>query len=98
MITGSTDGIGRAFAFELANRGFNIVLISRNQDKLNAVASEIQSKHKVQTRTVAFDFSKDTSVAGYESIMNKIADLDVSILINNVGILSYAKDFASSDP
>ena len=41
IVTGSTDGIGKAQALNLARRGFNIVLISRSIDKLNSVAKEI---------------------------------------------------------
>ena len=41
VITGSTDGIGKAYAFALAKLGLNIVLISRNQEKLDKVASEL---------------------------------------------------------
>ena len=44
VVTGCTDGIGKAFAMELASRGFNLVLISRNIDKLNATAKEVQAK------------------------------------------------------
>lgn len=41
VITGSTDGIGREYAKQLANRGINIVLISRTKSKLIEVANEI---------------------------------------------------------
>jgi 17beta-estradiol 17-dehydrogenase / very-long-chain 3-oxoacyl-CoA reductase len=41
VVTGSTDGIGKAYALELAKRGVNIVLISRTQHKLDEVAAEI---------------------------------------------------------
>jgi len=41
VITGSTDGIGKASAMHLARLGFNIVLISRSAEKLSAVAKEI---------------------------------------------------------
>nr|XP_020738729.1 very-long-chain 3-oxoacyl-CoA reductase-like [Odocoileus virginianus texanus] len=41
VVTGSTDGIGKSYAEELAKRGMKIVLISRSQDKLNQVSSEI---------------------------------------------------------
>lgn len=41
VVTGSTDGIGKAYAMELARRGVNIVLISRTQQKLDEVAAEI---------------------------------------------------------
>jgi 17beta-estradiol 17-dehydrogenase / very-long-chain 3-oxoacyl-CoA reductase len=39
VVTGSTDGIGRAYATELAKRGVHLVLVSRNLEKLTAVAS-----------------------------------------------------------
>lgn len=44
MVTGSTDGIGKAYAIELGHRGLNIVLVSRNEQKLKATASEIGKK------------------------------------------------------
>lgn len=51
-VTGSTDGIGKQYASELASRGLNVVLISRSQEKLNAVASEIG---KLRARNTRFD-------------------------------------------
>nr|BAC36174.1 unnamed protein product [Mus musculus] len=41
VVTGGTDGIGKAYAEELAKRGMKIVLISRSQDKLNQVSNNI---------------------------------------------------------
>ena len=41
VVTGATDGIGKAYANELAKKGANIVLISRSQEKLDATATEI---------------------------------------------------------
>ena len=41
VVTGCTEGIGKGLAIELASRGFNLVLISRNITKLDAVAKEI---------------------------------------------------------
>ncbi|XP_076800020.1 very-long-chain 3-oxoacyl-CoA reductase-like [Clavelina lepadiformis] len=84
VVTGSTDGIGKETAIQLASRGQNIVLISRSEEKLRNVANEIESKHNVQTKCLTIDFSDD------EEIYNKIADflqgLDVGTLVNNVGI------------
>lgn len=45
VITGSTDGIGKAYAFELARKGFKLLLISRNASKLDATKKEITDKH-----------------------------------------------------
>jgi len=41
VVTGASDGIGKSFAKQLAKRGFNILLISRTESKLKAVADEI---------------------------------------------------------
>ena len=41
MVTGCTAGVGRAYTVELARRGVNVVLISRNVDKLNELAREV---------------------------------------------------------
>ncbi len=42
MITGATDGIGKGYARQLAKRGLNIFLISRNEERLNATEEEIR--------------------------------------------------------
>ena len=46
LVTGSTDGIGKAYAFALAKRGLNIVLVSRSPFKLQNVAAEIEHKYQ----------------------------------------------------
>lgn len=83
VVTGSTDGIGRAYALELAKRGVNIVLVSRNQKKLDDVVVEITSRHFVKTKTIAVDFSKGKEV--FEVLKKELADIPVGILVNNVG-------------
>jgi 17beta-estradiol 17-dehydrogenase / very-long-chain 3-oxoacyl-CoA reductase len=45
LVTGATDGIGKAISFELANKGLNLLLLGRNQDKLQDVSNSIRSKH-----------------------------------------------------
>lgn len=83
VVTGSTDGIGKAYAMELAKRGINIVLISRTQKKLDDVAVEITSRHLVETKTIAADFSKGKEV--YDKIRKELDDIPIGILVNNVG-------------
>lgn len=84
MITGASEGIGKEFALQLAARGFNTLLVSRTASKLDALASEISSKHNVQTKPLAMDFSKNED-ADYEKLQSLAAGLDIAILINNVG-------------
>ncbi|VDN96755.1 unnamed protein product [Rodentolepis nana] len=87
IITGATDGIGKAFAELLAEKGLNIFLISRCQNKLQAVASGIEKKYNVKTKSFTADFGLESFP--YDQLMTEINSLSsISCLINNVG-LSY---------
>ncbi len=48
MVTGSTDGIGRAYAEQLAQKGFNMMLISRSEEKLKSQAGAMFTAYGVQ--------------------------------------------------
>ncbi|OCT82029.1 hypothetical protein XELAEV_18024537mg [Xenopus laevis] len=84
VVTGATDGIGKAYAEELARRGMNIVLISRSPEKLEEAAIHIKQKFKVETKIIAADFGKPTEI--YERIEAGLRDLEIGVLVNNVGI------------
>jgi len=88
LITGGSDGIGKAFANELASQGFNLCLIARSAEKLNTVAKELETKYKIETKTIAVDFTQCTTIFDHEYILNQLGDLDISILINGVGMVS----------
>lgn len=87
VVTGCTDGIGRAFSFQLARRhGMNLVLVGRNQEKLSQIAEEIKQKSpKIETQTVVIDFSGDL-VEGVTRLEKAIQGLDVGLLVNSAGI------------
>ncbi|EDV54884.2 hydroxysteroid dehydrogenase-like protein 1 [Drosophila erecta] len=84
-VTGASDGIGKEYAKELARQNINVVLIARNEEKLQAVAKEIaESGADVQTKIVIADFTKGSQV--YEHIEKQTANIPISILVNNVGV------------
>ncbi|VDK37668.1 unnamed protein product [Gongylonema pulchrum] len=86
VVTGSTDGIGKAYALELAQNGFAIVLVSRTQSKLDDVKEEIEKLYGVEVKTIAFDFTNG-NVDDYEKILlSELKQLDVGVLVNNVGM------------
>ncbi|KAG8691554.1 hypothetical protein FRC09_011591, partial [Ceratobasidium sp. 395] len=84
VVTGATDGIGREFASQLAKAGFNVFIASRTQAKLDAFASELQSKYSVTTKTYAIDFSR-RDVDAYSGLAGALEGLDIGVLVNNVG-------------
>ncbi|NWH56128.1 HSDL1 protein, partial [Geococcyx californianus] len=91
VVTGSTDGIGKAYAEELAKRGVNIILISRNKEKLEAVSKSISETYKVETVFIVADFSKGRET--YPAIKEALKDREIGILVNNVGIFYPYPDY-----
>ncbi|KAG6573673.1 Very-long-chain 3-oxoacyl-CoA reductase-like protein, partial [Cucurbita argyrosperma subsp. sororia] len=87
IVTGATDGIGKSFAYQLASAGLNLILISRSSAKLKSVSEDIQSQFPdTNIKIIELDFTEDDIGAGIAEIKEMIEDLDVGILINNVGI------------
>ena len=78
LVTGASSGIGEKIAKELAKRGYDIILVARNEEKLKDVASKI----KTNTRIITMDLSnKENCEKLYEETKNE----DIDILINNAG-------------
>lgn len=86
LITGSTDGIGKAMAFKLAGKGLNLVLVSRNKSKLDQVSREILADNpNIQIKNLVVDFSGNI-VAAMMKMELAIKGLEIGVLINNVGV------------
>jgi len=86
VVTGATDGIGLAYAKAMAQKGYSLVLLSRNLEKLNNVKKDIENNYKDchQIRVIAVDFSR-TDI--YERIEQELKELEeIHVLINNVGM------------
>ena len=82
LVCGSTQGIGKATAIELASMGANIVLMARNESKLQQVVSELSNKDQKHQYLVA-DFLNPSQVK--EVIEKFVAHHHIDILINNTG-------------
>ena len=85
IITGSSKGIGKNIAINLAKHGVNLYLISRSIDELNIVKKEIQKKDNVKINCFEVDVSNLKNV---QSCVQKIIKINnrIDILINNAGI------------
>ncbi len=83
LVCGSTQGIGKASAIELALLGANVILLARNEDKLKATLSELDASNGQQHKYLVADF---TDTDGLRKIVNDfIASNIIHILINNTG-------------
>uniref|UniRef100_A0A3Q3FQD9 Hydroxysteroid (20-beta) dehydrogenase 2 n=1 Tax=Labrus bergylta TaxID=56723 RepID=A0A3Q3FQD9_9LABR len=85
VVTGATSGIGKAYSNELAQRGLDVVLVSRSSDKLQAIANEIEEKYERKTRCIQVDFTDGPSI--YPTIGKELHGLEIGILVNNVGMM-----------
>lgn len=93
IVTGSTSGIGKAFAEHLAAQGVNLLVISRSVDKLESLCEELRAINRAITvRYIAYDFTKmgEEKDKFYESLAVACDEMDkdggLGLLINNVGV------------
>lgn len=84
IVTGASKGIGKAIAFELAQRKISVLLVARNESQLALVANEINLKYGVDAKYFAIDL---TQPAAAETLVNWCTNqcIVASILINNAG-------------
>lgn len=86
-MTGASDGIGAEYCRQLAQHGFNIVLVARTLSKLEAVERELkQLAPSVRTKLIVIDLSTAGSIDHYRTILDQTAALDVSLVIPNAGV------------
>merc|ERR1719373_1442975 len=86
VVTGATDGIDKAYAFELARQGMSVLIVSRTEAKLQEIEQEIQQRYpQVEVGHLAIDYS-NFDASAREAVEAKISGLDVGVLVNNVGV------------
>jgi len=95
LITGASSGIGEAFARRLAEEKHNLVLVSRNQNKLHELCDELMLKHGISAHYIAIDLSESD---GPKRVFQETSkhEMEVDLLINNAGFGSMG-DFAELD-
>lgn len=93
LVTGASAGIGREFVRQLAADGLNLVLASRNRERLEALAEELTHRYGVAIRTVPVDLSNTGST---EVLEEATADLEIGLLVNNAGVETHGA-FLKSD-
>lgn len=84
LITGPTAGIGHSFAVQLARRGHDLVLVARDAERLEQVATELRGEYGVHVEVLPADLVDRADLARVEA---RVADRDrpVDLLVNNAG-------------
>lgn len=82
LITGASDGIGRALASQIASDGINVVLCARSRDKLEALAAELTAAHGVETMVLPADLA-DPGAA--EAVVDLTGRLDIGLVVLAAG-------------
>lgn len=95
LVTGPTAGIGRGFADAFARKGFDLVLVARDEARLRVVADELGAAYGVACEVLPADLSDRADI---DRVAERLADADrpVSALVNNAGF-GLKRSFLTSD-
>jgi uncharacterized protein len=88
LITGASTGIGAIYADRLAKRGYDLILVARNEQRLNAVAKRLHAETGVQITTLSADLNDRAELAKVEAVLRE--DPNITMLVNNAGVGSVA--------
>ncbi len=94
IVAGASEGLGAAFAKQLAAREMNLLLIARQEELLSSVAEDIQHQHKIEVRCLTQDLA-DTGLA--QILQEATVDLEIGIVIYNAAYVPTGR-FIDTDP
>ncbi len=88
LITGASSGIGAVYADRMAARGYNLILVARRADRLEALCAQLANTRGVKAEPVVADLTLDQDVARIETLL--ASREDIQVLVNNAGIARLA--------
>lgn len=88
LITGASSGIGAVYADRLARRGYDLILVARNEKRLKALANRLIAETGRSVSTIGADLNDKAALTKIENILRE--DKSITMLINNAGIGSVA--------
>lgn len=92
LVTGASDGIGRAIAQELAARGLNLMLVARRADRLHELANRLSARHGIECRPLTADLA---TADGCSAVAAATAPLDIGLVVAAAGF-GTSGDFVDS--
>ena len=84
LITGASSGIGAIYADRLARRGYDLILVARNRDRLVAIAERLTGETGRTVEAVAADLASRADLARIEELLRR--DASIALLVNNAGV------------
>lgn len=84
LVTGASSGIGAVYAQRLAARGFDLLLVARDLQRLEKAASQLRAEHGVQVEVLKADLTQKEDVLKLEQRLR--SDSSINLLLNNAGV------------
>lgn len=84
LITGASSGIGAVYADRLARSGYDLILVARRADKLDALARQLGDRTGRSIETITADLTLPTDLAKVEAVLK--TDASITVLVNNAGV------------
>ena len=95
LITGASSGIGATYADRLATRGYDLLLVARDQDRLETLATQLRDKTGVAVEVLRADLTDSADVTKLAQRLR--SDSSITLLLNNAGVAS-GRSLVEADP
>lgn len=95
LITGASTGIGAVYADRLAKRGYDLILVARDEARLSTLADRLRAETGVKVEVIKADLTDKAALLTLEQRL--ATDAAITALVNNAGVAG-SNDFVGSDP
>jgi len=93
LITGASSGIGKEFAYRLAELNFNLILVARRLELLTEIKHDLEKKYQIKIIVIACDLTNNEDI---NLLLERIKNAKIEILVNNAGF-GLNSEFLSAD-